>query len=175
MLCHVSAWWAQPPRKERRQEISFSKSLSGQFHSVYLFLENIQKLRSGDKMERAGAEVGELAAKKAAGQQTERTHPLPLSLSLALIHTHRGEKWLMINHLSQNSPITFPNQYNPHARTENRELRNKILNDLKPSFVRLNPSFSLTLCSQYDSHGFFLPCLLITQFILSSQRRCLCH
>lgn len=34
------------------------------------------------------AEVGELAAKKAAGQDRLRTHPL----SLALVHTHRGEK-----------------------------------------------------------------------------------
>lgn len=49
----------------------------------------------------------------------------------------------MINRLSQNSPITFPDRYASHARGENTELINTILNDLKPSFACLNPNFSL--------------------------------
>lgn len=116
------------PGKEER-----NKSLKISVWAISLFTCSSKTLRNrGEKIRwrQSEAEVGELAAKKAMWQQT-RTRPL----SLALIHTHRGEKWLMINHLSQNSPVTFPNRYTAHARREKTELLNKILNDLKPTFV----------------------------------------
>lgn len=159
----TSAWWAQPPAKGGKKSVPRYLLL----RYFALFLENIQKLRSGDKMERAGPEVGGLAAEKAAGQ----THPISPSLSLALIHTCRGEKWLIINHLSQKSPKTSPNRYAMYARKENTELINLIF-IISSLFMSVWITIFAWLCI---SHGFFLPCLLIKQCIMSTQWCCLRH
>lgn len=159
MLCHVSAWWAQPPRKGGKKSVSQNLCL-GHFALFTRSWKTFRnwgveiRWREHDRSQRIGCF-------KCSG--TVDCGPiLSLPLPLALIHTPRGEKWLM---------TTFPNRYAPNARRENTELINKIWYYMKPSLACCIPIL-VWLCLEY---GFVLLCLLVTQFILSSQWSRLCH